>query len=185
MTPASSPLPTATEVAVAIHAKKHALPPPLVRAMVCVESAGDSFAWNPEPQYRYLWDVARRAPFRALKPAEIASEIPPTDFPVLIGDRDAEWWGQQASWGLMQVMGAVAREHGFTGHLPGLCDSFKGLEYGCQHLAALRDRYLKLHGWPGVVCAYNAGSPRLDAAGHFVNQIYADKVARQGGFVGV
>ena len=96
-------------------AARHALPELLVIAVVEVESAGNSWAWNPEPRYRYLWDVKRGRPFRPLTEAERASEIPPDDFSCIAGDRDQEWWGQQASWGLMQVMGAVAREHGFRG----------------------------------------------------------------------
>ena len=91
-------------------AAAHGLPPLLITALVEQESAGDPYAWNPEPRYRYLWDVKRNAPFRTPTEAERASEIPPHDFPTLGGDRDQEWWGQQASWGLMQVMGAVARE---------------------------------------------------------------------------
>jgi soluble lytic murein transglycosylase-like protein len=41
------------------------------------------------------------------------------------------------SWGLMQVMGQVAREHGFTGKfLSALCDPVIGLDIGCTVLAA-------------------------------------------------
>jgi soluble lytic murein transglycosylase-like protein len=40
------------------------------------------------------------------------------------------------SWGLMQVMGQVAREHGFDGKfLSGLCDPALGLDIGCRVLA--------------------------------------------------
>ena len=41
------------------------------------------------------------------------------------------------SWGLMQVMGQVAREHGFSGRsLAQLCEPATGLEIGCRVLAA-------------------------------------------------
>jgi hypothetical protein len=41
------------------------------------------------------------------------------------------------SWGLMQVMGQVAREHGFSGkYLSALCDPAAGLELGCTVLAS-------------------------------------------------
>ncbi len=41
------------------------------------------------------------------------------------------------SWGLMQVMGQVAREHGFTGKfLSALCDPALGLDIGCAALAS-------------------------------------------------
>jgi hypothetical protein len=35
----------------------------LVEAIVRVESEGNPFAWNPEPRYRYLWNVWIKAPF--------------------------------------------------------------------------------------------------------------------------
>ena len=128
----------------------------LVEAVVRVESAGDPWAWNPEPRYRYLWDVRKKRPFRALTPAERASEVPPPDFGVLVGDRDQEWWAQQASWGLMQIMGAVAREQGFSGpYLPAICEAAVNLAIGAKVLLGLllwaNDDLAK------AVAAYNAG----------------------------
>jgi hypothetical protein len=118
-------------------ASRHGLHADLVQAVCVVESSGNRFAWNPEPHYRYLWDVKLKRPFRTLTAFEQASETPPKDFPCLAGDRDQEWWGQQASWGLMQVMGGVAREYGFQEpFLPQLCDVRYGLEFGCSVLAA-------------------------------------------------
>lgn len=159
-------------------AAAHGLPPLLITAFIEQESAGDPYAWNPEPRYRYLWDVKRQAPFRTLTDAERASETPPHDFPTLGGDCDQEWWGQQASWGLMQVMGAVARECGFRDtYLPALVEPATNLEYGCRHLAALRARFYRPHAWPGVIAAYNAGSPRrVNDHGTFENQGYVDEV---------
>lgn len=162
------------------------LPLNLVLAIIMVESSGDTYAWNPEPKYRYLWDVARKRAFRTLTPTENWSETPPADFPVLVGDRDAEWWGQQASWGLMQVMGAVAREYGFDKHFPALADITAGISVGCRHLGMLHGRYINSGGWPAVVAAYNAGSPRyVDKTGTFINQSYVDKVASYGGLEGL
>jgi soluble lytic murein transglycosylase-like protein len=34
------------------------------------------------------------------------------------------------SWGLMQVMGQVAREHGYAGHMTALCDPETGIRVG-------------------------------------------------------
>lgn len=162
--------------------ERHALPARLVTALIAVESGGDPWAWNPEPHYRWLWDVKKNMPFRAVTPREIASEKPPADFPSLGGDRDQEWWGQQASWGLMQVMGAVAREHGFAGlYLPELCDAETNIEHGCRHLVRLARRHRPRYGWPGVIAAYNAGSPRILADGHYENQSYVDKVISSAG----
>lgn len=136
-------------------APRHGLDPNLVEAVVLQESAADPWAWNPEPRYHWLWHVRAHKPFRVLSFAESASEAPPADFPSLAGDRDQEWWGQQASWGLMQIMGAVAREHGYMKpFLPSLCDPEANIEIGCAHLA-------QLMAWAGnpakALGAYNAG----------------------------
>lgn len=145
----------------------------LVMAVVMVESGGDEWAWNPEPKYRYFWDVRAWAPFRHVSDAEIANEAPPSDFHQLKGDRDQEWWGQQASWGLMQIMGSTAREHRCqVPYLSELCRPSLGLYYGCAHLASLvrwaEGDTLK------AVAAYNAG--RGGWAGD-AGQRYAAKVS--------
>jgi hypothetical protein len=172
------------DLSIRILARPLALPEQLLRAIVLVESGCDAYAWNPEPAYRYLWDVVHQLPFRALTDAERASEVPPKDFPYLVGARDAEWWGQQASWGPMQVMGGVARELGLTGHFPALCDIHLGIDFGARYLTSLRKRFQSTYGWRGVVAAYNAGSPRF-AGDVFVNQAYVDKVKGAGGFEGL
>ncbi len=156
-------------------AAANALPVDLVLAMVQVESAGDPWAWNPEPHYRWFWDVKRNTPFRKVSDAEVASERPPADFPTIAGDPDQEWWAQQASWGLMQPMGAVARERGFRGaYLTELLDPATGLEYGCKHLAAYRRRF----GIAGAVAAYNTGSPTI--APGSAAEVYVAKVRAAG-----
>ena len=156
------------------------LPPELVHAIVLTESGGDPARWRVEPPYRYLWDNARHKPYRMLTHAEIISERAPDDF-TAIGDqsRDTEWWGQQASWGPMQLMGACAREQGFKDAFPALCEPDHGLHFGCMHLADLVTHYKPRFGWAGVVAAYNAGSPRRQH-GQWVNQRYVDTVARNG-----
>ena len=145
---------------IVVAADRFSIQRPLVFAVCEQESSFDPWAWNPEPKYRYLWDVLLGKPFRKLTPAEEASEIPPLDFFSFKGiPADAEWWGQQASWGLMQVMGAVAREHGFLGRfLSQLCDPPVGLEYGCRHLAGYLKRFKEpftaleaFNGGPGAV----------------------------------
>jgi soluble lytic murein transglycosylase-like protein len=66
------------------------------------------------------------------------------------------------SWGLMQVLGEVAREHGFTGPIPTLCEPLVGLEWGCIVLKA------KLATHNGDVekglLAYNGGADPAYAA---------------------
>jgi len=166
---------TAYEREIGSAALAHGLNVSLVRAVILVESGGNPWAWNPEPHYRYLWDVAKKQPFRALTDAERKSEVPPADFPAKAGDKDQEFWAQQASFGLMQVMGAVARERGFDGpYLTQLCDVQTNLTYGCRHLRALME-------WAGgeaskALGAYNAGKGGYKSA---AGLRYAAKVLRQ------
>ncbi|MFZ5425739.1 MAG: transglycosylase SLT domain-containing protein [Thermodesulfobacteriota bacterium] len=143
-------------------AARHGLPARLVEAVVKVESGGDPWAFRYEPRF-YERYVLNDASLRAAPPCSLATE------------RQA----RASSWGLMQVMGATARGLGFSGpFLAQLCEPSAGLEYGCRLLALLRDRHLPSLGWPGVVAAYNAGSPRRDESGRYVNQPYVEKIAK-------
>jgi Transglycosylase SLT domain len=93
-------------------AAKHALDPALVCAVVEQESAWDAHAMRYEPGFRSRYV----APLGLPPTEEVARSI---------------------SWGLMQVMGQVAREHGFAGKfLSALCDPATGLDIGCAVLAA-------------------------------------------------
>ena len=155
------------DAAAAVRLDRH-----LAEAVVIVESAGNPYAWNPEPRYRWLWDVRKNEPFRDLTSAEIASRIPPADFGTIAGDRDQEWWGQAASWGLMQLMGALARELRFRGpYLTELTRVDLNLRLGCRHLA---DLVLWAQGdLRRAAAAYNAGRGGWASA---AGQAYADKV---------
>ena len=126
------------------------LPWELVQAICVTESSMNPWAIRYEPAYRWFYGTAD-----ALSPTERA--------------------GQQMSWGLMQVMGAVAREHGFTGWFPSLCEPTVGLNYGMRHLAGFYARYKN---WPDAIASYNAGSPVKDQEGRYRNQAYVDRVLR-------
>jgi soluble lytic murein transglycosylase-like protein len=92
-------------------AARHALDPALVCAVIEQESAWDTHAIRYEPA------------FRARYVAPLG--LPPT-----------EEVARSISWGLMQVMGQVARERGFSEKfLSGLCDPSTGLDVGCAVLA--------------------------------------------------
>lgn len=155
-------------------ATKFNLDSDLLIAQILVESNNNPYAWNPEPHYRYFWNVKTRTPFRAVHDDEIVSKSAPPDFPMLAGDRDQEWWAQQASWGLMQVMGALARELGFSRpYLTELCDPAQNLEMGCLHLS-------RLFTWSAgnvdqALSAYNGGRGG-NSTPPFRNQAYASKV---------
>jgi soluble lytic murein transglycosylase-like protein len=93
-------------------AAQRSLDPALVCAVVEQESSWDTFAFRYEPAFRTRYVVPL-----ALPPSE---EI-----------------GRSISWGLMQVMGQSAREHGFTERsLAALCDPAAGLSIGCAVLSA-------------------------------------------------
>jgi len=143
-------------------AAAHHLPVQLVTAVAGVESGGDTCAFRFEPAFldRHV------RPDRTVRARGFCS-------------LETERQGLATSWGLMQVMGATARVLGFDGpFLSALTDPKTGLDYGCRLLARLRDRHYARLGWPGVVAAYNAGSPRLTTTGRFVNQEYVDRIAR-------
>lgn len=164
------------EPEIAAAAGRHGLDPVLVGALVHVESGLNPYAWNPEPRYRYLWDVRAHAPFRRLTLLEQETEIPPKDFNMLAGDRDQEWWAQQASWGLMQVMGALARELGFRGpYLTELVDPALNLSLGCEHLGRLV-RWAKGN-TTQALAAYNGGKGGNEVM-PFRNLDYAVKVLK-------
>jgi Transglycosylase SLT domain len=155
----------------------HGLAPDVVHAICLVESHGRRWAWNPEPKYRYFWDVKRNLPFRRLTDEEVQSEFPPVDFPTLVDDPDQEWWAQQASWGLMQVMGAVAREHGFQEPvLTQLLEAEFGLEFGCRAFKA-RLKWAK-GDVRAALAAYNGGPAGNTPGDRLRNGGYADKVLR-------
>ena len=69
------------------------------------------------------------------------------------------------SWGLMQVMGQVAREHGFTGQfLSALCEPAAGIAIGCTVLAA---KFAAAARWPAVageLATTRPGEPAPDPA---------------------
>jgi hypothetical protein len=155
----------------------HRLDPRVLCGQVQVESEGDPYAFNPEPKYQWFWDLRKDKPFRKLDPSELSSKRPPGDFSCLKGDPDQEWWLQQASIGLMQIMGAVAREHGFDApYLLKLVEPAVNLDYGCRHLAQL------LRGVNGDLrCAlarYNGGAYQNTPGQPLRNEAYVQKVEK-------
>lgn len=173
---------------IALSAVQHGLDRYLLTALVDKESSGEPSAWNPEPRYRYLWNVRTGHPFRRVSDLELAARFPPKDFPALAGDPDNEWWGQMASWGLTQIMGAVARELGYTAkYLPSLCtDPAANLALGAAHLAAqikwAAGLYVGLEGQRQAsairagLAAYNGGRAGNAPTGPLRNAAYADDV---------
>lgn len=132
------------------HPDRGELPIGLVKAICKQESRFDEDAYRYEPNYRYLvGDLLRMT--------------------------ETERFGQKVSWGLMQVMGGVMREHGFTGKYFTIACSEPsvGVRFGMLHLRRFQVRY---QNWLDVIASYNAGSPRKTDAGQYVNQGYVDSV---------
>jgi soluble lytic murein transglycosylase-like protein len=117
-------------------AREHALDPALVCAVIEQESA-----WNP-------WAVRYEPGFlsRYIAPLYTAGKLSPT-----------EAYTRAMSWGLMQVMGQVAREFGFKeASLSELCDPATGVEFGCRILAARLAR--ARDDVPAALLAWNGGA---------------------------
>lgn len=142
------------ELAEAI-AAPHGFDVDLVLAMIAQESRGRPGAFNPEPRYRWLVDCDNGEP-HPVTDAQARLKTPPADFPHPdCVDVDAEFLGQQASWGLLQVMGAVARERGFhRADFGDLCDPWRGLHYGVLQLVYLRKRF---GSGDDLLATYNGG----------------------------
>ena len=144
---------------ISLNALKYNLPEWLITGVIATESGGDP------------WAVRFEALFRA--------HYVPDNCQTFGASHETERTTRACSWGLMQIMGQVAREHGFKGEfLSELCAPATGMEYGCRHLARFRDRYLVGLGWSGVAAAYNAGTPHKNETGKFLNQLYVDKVMK-------
>lgn len=114
----------------------HDLEPALVCAVIEQESG-----WNP-------WAVRYEPAFlsRYVAPLYTAGKLSAT-----------EAYTRAMSWGLMQVMGQVAREFGFAADsLPELCDPATAVELGCRILAK---RMARTRGdLPAALLAWNGGA---------------------------
>ena len=115
---------------------EHQLDPALVCAVIEQESAWNTWAVRYEPGFLS----------RYVAPLYTAGKLSAT-----------EAYTRSMSWGLMQVVGQVAREFGFAhASLAGLCDPATGLDFGCSILAA---RMLREKGdVPAALLAWNGGA---------------------------
>lgn len=131
-------------------AKRHGLDADLIEGIVVVESSGKPYAYRFEPAFWQHY-LANNAEYSGANPERVS-----------------------ASYGLMQIMYSVAKEHGFTSPDPEhLFVPDIGLEYGCRLIA-------QLLAWAKgnvtqALAAYNGGEGGNSVA-PFRNQAYADKV---------
>jgi len=139
---------TGIQKTIAETAQEHGVDPALALAIAETESGFDTFAARFEPGFRYIDRQAKR---------------PKTSSPQTESNQQA------TSWGLMQVMGATARELGHTGWLSELVQPELGAKYGVLHLKKKLEKY-GARGLNCVISAYNAGQPISG------NQAYVEKV---------
>ena len=98
--------------AAAIH---HGIDPAVACAVAEQESSWNPWALRYEPEFysRYIEAMTQGA-----KPLNAT-----------------EARARACSWGLMQILGEVARELGYTGDIAALCEPSTGAEWGCRKLA--------------------------------------------------
>ncbi|WP_337432014.1 lytic transglycosylase domain-containing protein [Bilophila sp.] len=144
--------------AIALEASQTGLPERLIAAVIQVESAGNTHAIRFEPSF---YTMVQREGFQT--PAGVS--------------KLTEFNARCFSWGLMQIMGQVARERGCTEpYLSALCEPATGIYWGCRQLAKCRDRFLKTYGWAAVTAAYNGGFGAVKKDGSFTNAHYPKAV---------
>lgn len=156
-------------------ATSHGLEPRVLRALVTVESGGNPWAERYEPAFRYFWDLRHGKPFRRPDTSELASLEAPGDFWPLAGAPEQEWHNQRTSFGLGQVMGAVARELGFRGpYLSELFDPEINLSYTALKLQV----ELKWAGgnYRSALASYNGGRQMNQPGAPLRNEKYVVKV---------
>jgi len=98
-------------------------------------------------------------------------------------DDEARW--RSTSYGLMQILGQVARENGYRGERDSLVDPVINLYYCCKYFTRLLNRYKGNR--MDAIAAYNQGNNRwkdLDRDGikdeneKYFNQQYVDKILK-------
>lgn len=161
-------------------AKRHRLEPEFLLALIQTESSGNRFAVRSE-----FAQVISRGDLESaidVKGKCILAQL--WRYPYYVSTFAerlgctlvTEQIGQATSWGPCQVMGAVAREHGFTGWFPELCDWECGVEFGSRHVARMA---VKWGTEPSdLYAAYNAGSVRKTPGGLYENQRHVDHFMR-------
>jgi len=128
----------------------------LVKAICKTESGWISYRTKYEKNWNYLY-----LPLRYSQALGI--------------DLATECMMQSCSWGLMQIMGSVAREQGLDDYIPKLCLPEVGLLYGCKKLAILSNKFKNMS---DTVSAYNQGGAYRvsDSKSEYKNQAYVATV---------
>jgi len=129
-----------------------------VMALVLQESGANRYQIRYEPTYKYLFHPETFAEILKISPAtEIES--------------------QKISWGLGQIMGAVARSQGHQGLMAELIDPETNLHQMCQLIRTLKKDAPDAD---GVFAMYNGGKLALEhKTTRYPNQSYVDSVNKK------
>jgi hypothetical protein len=139
------------------------VPNRILFAVIMVESSGDHKAMRYEEGYRWICNPEK---FSKINKITV----------------DTEKQLQSFSYGLCQIMGATARDNGYTGPLIDLIDPNFNIRIATSHLAKLMATYKN---WPDAISAYNQGSPRKKLMSKkYKNQAYVDKVINTAKYFG-
>jgi hypothetical protein len=131
------------------------VPKPLLCAIMFCESAFRKKAFRFEPGFKRRY-VERHKEY---------GDLP---------DDEKDWLS--TSHGLMQIMGLTALELGYQfDTMEQIYEPEINIEIGAFFLRKLFNRHKD---WNDAIASYNAGSPRFDNDGNYVNQSYVDKVNR-------
>jgi len=138
-------------------------------ALVCSICAHESAGWN-------MWATRYEPAFyaRYIEPMKDVRTFGPTI------SQATERRDRATSFGLMQVMGQVAREYGFTGEfLSELLDQHKGILYGCLKLQRSIDK--NKGNVPAGLLSYNgSGNARYPdlIMSHYKDYAYLNSATR-------
>jgi len=118
----------------------------LVLALIWQESAGNEWAIRYEPGYQYFYNYKDGYPLYDGSQSVAGNRIKSQG---MLGN--TEFMAQSTSWGLLQIMGAAARERGFKArYLSELCDPRANLLFGLKHLHEWGFNYGKLDIQPAL-----------------------------------
>jgi soluble lytic murein transglycosylase-like protein len=133
----------------------HDIDPEIVAALITQESNWDPWVARYEPTYSYLY-----------KPDEFAKKNKIT--------RLTEECLQKVSFGLGQIMGAVAREMGHEDSLLKMSDPKINVDIMCKYLNRLENSSKSTD---DIIAMYNGGKGALQKVdGKYKNQSYVDSV---------
>ncbi len=135
-------------------AVESSIAPELLYAIAQIESSLDPNTARFEPHWKYHLDTAKWAKILGIT-------------------EETERIFQATSWGLMQIMGTVARELNFRQHLTLLINPKINVFLALTKLEQLKSKGYSIE---ELISSYNQGSPRKNGNGTFKNQRYVDKV---------